>query len=91
MKMKTQRIEHELSETWRKHVQETLAQIQAISNTSLQLRGQIQIAEQTIEQLKTHLSVLCAQIPLADKAKKSVVPWRLSEDGTKLIGEVEST
>ena len=87
----TKPIEHELSESWRYHIAEMLAQLRELTDAGLRLRGQLHILDQDTGHLRNHLSVLCAQIPRDSGLPKSTTPWKLNDAGTKLTGEIEST
>jgi hypothetical protein len=84
----TKTLEHSIPEPWRTHFREVLGQIENHRQNIAQLKGQIYEREQLIEQMARHLGVVVGKLAESEHLPPSVTPYRLSSDGTKILGEV---
>jgi len=82
------KIEHQLSPEWRDHFRTAKQRMERAQQEILRLRGLIQLRQEEIEQLRQHISWLITAVAQADHAPEC--NYTLSDDCTRLIGEVEN-
>jgi hypothetical protein len=90
------RIEHQLAPVQKKHTGEVLQQIANADLMALAARGRAAQAVAEAEHMereagfmRRHLGELIRLTAATEHLPESRTPWALSEDGTKLIGELE--
>jgi hypothetical protein len=86
----TKPVTHKLGPTWALHAAEVLQQIRMKEIEVQGLKGKILDAQQEIDFMRRHMSVLIGQIEKAEHLPPSVRPYALSEDGSAMIGEIEA-
>lgn len=87
--MQTQKIEHQLSAAYSAHFRETITAIQQHEQQALIYDGQAAAERREIELKRRHLAQLITLIAAVEKLPEPMSPYRLSPDGTKILGEVQ--
>lgn len=87
--MNTRKIEHNLSPEYAAHFRETVEAIQQHERQALAYDGQAAAERREMDIKRRHLGQLITLIAAVEKLPQSVVPYRLSPDATKIIGEAE--
>ena len=81
------KIEHSLSPDYAAHFRETVDAIQQHERQALIYDGHAANERREQELKRRHLGQLITLIAAVEKVPQSVTPYRLSPDGTKLLGE----
>lgn len=81
-------IEHQISPTWTKHIAEVRAQMARIFQQIAIHKASLWELEQEHGHMVKHLGVLVDQISKAEGLPVPTTPYRLSDDGTRIVGDV---
>lgn len=82
-------VTHKLSPEWAQHCAEVLQQVRQFEDQAAILDGKAAQIRNEVAFMKRHLSVTIGTIEKADKLPTSLTPYRLTEDGSALVGEME--
>ena len=85
--MENQRIEHAISPAYVQHIAEVRRVLGENQNAQLILEGRIRQLETERVMMQKHLSTLLGLIEKAEHLPESAIPYQLSEDGLKMIGQ----
>lgn len=82
------RIEHQFGDQWAAHLQRMQREIRAHEDEAYRLDGKAAEQRREADMKRRHAGQLLELITQAEQLPQSVRPYELSEDGTKIIGEV---
>ena len=84
------KIEHQLGPTWAQHLARMRQEMAAHEAKAMEFDGRAAAQRLELDTKRRHASQLLALIAESEKLPQPVRPYELSQDGTKIVGEVET-
>jgi hypothetical protein len=83
-------MEHQINEPWLWHIQEAVGGVNQIAHNIAALKASIYDSQQEQQRLRSHVSMLIAQLAKEAGFPTPYEQYSLSADGTKIIGKEAS-
>lgn len=85
-----QLLEHSLPAAWADHARQMTRQIQALEAKAFELEGRATAHRREMDLIRAHIGQVISTLVETERLPKSIEPYRLSQDCSKLVGITEA-